>query len=692
MVSRPQELIQGGLGLVARQAVFIDGKYWGLSNVAIELPAVLAQAGLDPPPADPNIALRDQAGEVFYGDPSVFEREPVIYRIELPEGAWEMAGIPAAGWSAAHGVPLLVLRLLLAFLALAVLSSVYLLSNRQQRLRWAVQERTRELSEAMQALEEQRSILRTVVDNIPRSFVAIIESDMTPSLVAGQEFARMGLDPGDFVGVPLTQIFSGHAEEARRYFDQTMAGEDVAFEIETGAGTYLEFRTTPLRLPDGTIPRILVVVENISERKQAELRLRESEENYRTLFEEAADGIAVLDEQNRVLAVNRRLCELLGYEQDELVGTDITRLVHEEDLAGKDHQAAYQALLKGQTLLSQYRLRRKDGSYVYTELNTRMVRPGQFLNVVRDISQRVEAQQALERLNAELEQRVRARTAELRRRVREAERLNRGMLNLLDDLTAAKRQVENSARRLEATNRELESFSYSVSHDLRAPLRAIGGYARILNEDYRNRLDEEGARMLDTIQAEVEYMRSLIDGLLRFARMGQQALNIHPVEMERVVREAFAEQRRLWPEREVDFRLSPLPTVEADPVLIQQVWANLLGNALKFSQTRDPIRIEVGASQNEQEVMFWIKDNGVGFDMDYASKLFTVFQRLHPREEYEGTGVGLALVQRIIHRHGGRIWAEGKVDEGATFFFTLPLSQPPQAARATIVTPSPSEE
>jgi signal transduction histidine kinase len=220
---------------------------------------------------------------------------------------------------------------------------------------------------------------------------------------------------------------------------------------------------------------------------------------------------------------------------------------------------------------------------------------------------------------------------------------------------------------LEAVNRELESFSYSVSHDLRAPLRAIDGYARMLQEDYGGRLDAEGARLLGVVRANAGRMGQLIDDLLAFSRLSRQQPATARVEMERLAREVADELRG---ERPVD--IAPLPPAHADGALVKQVWVNLIGNALKYSAKKPEPRVEIGACEEGEDNVYWVRDNGAGFDMRYAAKLFGVFQRLHRADEFEGTGVGLAIVQRIVSRHGGRVWAEGKPGEGASFFFTLP--------------------
>lgn len=282
------------------------------------------------------------------------------------------------------------------------------------------------------------------------------------------------------------------------------------------------------------------------------------------------------------------------------------------------------------------------------------------------------ARDELRQLNEGLEGRVRERTAALQAEVAERKRKEEEVRRLNAELE--QRVLERTAK-LEAANQELEAFSYSVSHDLRAPLRHINGFVNLLVESPENVLPERSRRYLDIIVKATRKMGQLIDDLLIFSRMTRAELSMRAVALEELVEEARQTLEHELSGRNIIWRIGPLPVVQGDRSLLLQVFVNLIGNAVKYSRTRDPAEIEIVAETNTaDEVVIRVSDNGVGFDMEYAGKLFGVFQRLHREEEFEGTGIGLANVRRIISRHGGRTWAEGQVDGGASFYFSLPAA------------------
>jgi light-regulated signal transduction histidine kinase (bacteriophytochrome) len=240
------------------------------------------------------------------------------------------------------------------------------------------------------------------------------------------------------------------------------------------------------------------------------------------------------------------------------------------------------------------------------------------------------------------------------------------------EITEIGKELARRVVELEAVNTELDAFTYSVSHDLRAPLRAIDGFSQILTEDYSDRLDDEGRRLLRVVQDSARSMGRLIDDLLNFSRLSRKEMRTSEFDMGELTAEVFEGLRAAVPGRDVRLSVGSLPRAVGDRVMVRQVFVNLLSNAVKFTAPRETALIEVSGGREGNENAYCVKDNGVGFSMDYAGKLFRVFQRLHAAAEFEGTGVGLALVQRIIRRHGGRVWGEGKLNEGAAFYFTLP--------------------
>lgn len=240
------------------------------------------------------------------------------------------------------------------------------------------------------------------------------------------------------------------------------------------------------------------------------------------------------------------------------------------------------------------------------------------------------------------------------------------------EITQLQQRVREHMVELEATNKELETFSYSVSHDLRAPLRAIRGFSNMLVESYSPQLPDEARQLLNRIMGSAERMGQLIEHLLRFSRLSKQAVTKRPVKIQTLVYEVLEELYKDMLDQRIKVQVQNLPDTVGDQVLLRQVFANLLSNAFKFTRNREQPTITVGCQQRDGEPVYFVRDNGAGFDMQHAEGLFRVFHRLHSSQEFEGNGVGLSLVQRIIQRHGGRIWAEAEVDKGATFYFTLP--------------------
>lgn len=252
------------------------------------------------------------------------------------------------------------------------------------------------------------------------------------------------------------------------------------------------------------------------------------------------------------------------------------------------------------------------------------------------------------------------------------EETQHAVMNILEDIEEERKRTEESKKLLELANKELEAFSYSVSHDLQAPLRAINGFAQAVLEDYAPKIDPEGQHYLKLLQENSHFMGQLIRDLLSFSRLGRQQIGITKINMEQLAKTVFEEAKAEIPDRIIHFKLNCLPEASGDAAMIRQIFVNLFSNALKFTRLRKETFIEVGYCLEQNEGCYYVKDNGVGFDMRYIDKLFGVFQRLHTTEEFEGTGIGLALIKRIVARHGGKVFAKGAINEGACFYFSLP--------------------
>lgn len=396
------------------------------------------------------------------------------------------------------------------------------------------------------------------------------------------------------------------------------------------------------RLADEAISLNASLREQMLEREEAQEALGESEERFRTLFDALPVGAVLIDPNTLHFPLfNESAARNLGYTREEFaeVGLLDIEVLHDEALI-RENMARF---VTGERLEFETRHRTKTGGTRNILVRGQGLHAGEeplALAILMDITDRKQAEDEVRRLNAELEQRVIQRTAEL-----------------------------------EESNKELEAFSYSVSHDLRAPLRAVDGFSSALLKGYPDRLDERGQDYLRRVRAAAQRMAQLIDDILGLSRAGRAEMHPQRVDISATVREILDDLRKSQPERKVQAQVDPDMAVTADPHLIRIALDNLLGNAWKFTAKCDLARIQVGSVEQDGERVYFVRDNGAGFDPRYADKLFSPFQRLHTEAEFPGTGIGLALVQRIIRRHGGRIWAEGAVDEGATFYFTLPEAE-----------------
>lgn len=394
---------------------------------------------------------------------------------------------------------------------------------------------------------------------------------------------------------------------------------------------------------DGIFLYNLATIEDITPRKQAEDEIKSLNERISTATRASEVGIWDWDIQNNVLKWDEQMFALYGLKNDEFIGAYEAWLsgLHPDDkeFSKKETQ---RAILGEKEYNSEFRVIWPNGTIRFIKAKGEVFRndlgnPIRMVGINFDITSRKTTEKEIITLNETLEQRVLERTSQL-----------------------------------EAANKDMEAFSYSVSHDLRAPLRHINGYVDLLNAKYLDHLPEKACHYLNTITTATKQMGTLIDDLLQFSRAGRQELHKTNFNMNILVNEVLDKIKQGIIDRKIIWNVQKLPESFGDSSLLRQVWFNLLDNAVKYSKFKETAEITIQFKQEKENFVFCVSDNGVGFDMKYAHKLFGVFQRLHSQNEFEGTGIGLANVQRIIHKHNGRIWAESEPDKGARFFFSLP--------------------
>ena len=512
----------------------------------------------------------------------------------------------------------------------------------------------------LQALQESETLLRAVMDNLP---IGIAINSVFPEVsfaYMNDNFARFYrvskealLQPGNFWEA-IYEDAEFREQIKKRVLDDSASGdparmcwEDIPISRK-GQGT---FYITAKNIPIPGKSLMISTVWDVTGSKRAEERLKTERDKLADLLNfqgemlnTAAVWINTLDQEGSVNFWNEAAEQISGYRAGEVVGhTAIWEWLYPDPgYRGEVIKKVREILGRGEKVENyETQIETKSGERrVISWHSNSLLKSGKVVGSIAigaDITERKRAEKELRELNLELERRVAERTA-----------------------------------RLENINKELEAFAYSVSHDLRAPLRAIDGFSRLLQEDFAEQLDAEGKRLLGVVRLSARKMERLITDLLTLSRATRTELRSARVDMTAMARSVFLEIAAQEDQERFRFKLDNLPVACCDPTLIRQVWHNLLSNAIKFTVPEEAPCIEVGGYTAPGTCVYFVKDNGAGFDPDYSHKVFGTFQRLHNQEEFEGTGIGLAIVRRIVHRHGGVVWAEGQVDSGASFFFSLP--------------------
>lgn len=486
----------------------------------------------------------------------------------------------------------------------------------------------------------------------------------------------------DSIDVLTAHTFAGGVVSTSDWVDlkhrlerkEKITGLESVWRRKDGTPIYVRENIRVVRDDAGGVASYEGSVEDITARREAELALRESEERFRSIFDFAPLGIALVNREGRLLMINSVFQNLLGYSLPELKEMTFADFTHPDDL--ETDLALYQELYAGgrETYSLEKRYIHRDGHTVWVSLTVSIVRdeegePQHAVSMVKDISGRKQVERQAKQHAEDLESRVAERTEELHARVKQVERLNRALTNLLEDLQASHRKLEATGAQLRAANAELSEFAYVVSHDLKAPLRAIIQLSGWIQEDYAAILDADGQEMLALLVGRAHRMHDLIEGILAYSRVGRVKEREKEVDLEKLVAETISS---LAPPAHIKTSTpGSLPTVCGERVRFRQVFQNLLSNAFKFMDKSEG-RVVIDCRETDAYWEFSVADNGPGIAERYHDKIFQMFQTLASRDEYESTGVGLALVKKIVESWGGRIWLDSEVGQGSTFYFTLP--------------------
>lgn len=503
------------------------------------------------------------------------------------------------------------------------------------------------LSESEAGYRRISQEFHTLLDAITDSLV-VVSPDLKVLWANKSAAAGLGMAEQDLIERHCHELWFGRSASCEDcYALRTFAsGLPDGSTIATPRGRLIDVRSFPIHGSEGTVEKVLIVGQDITEKRAREAEHRrtkeelvDSEQRYRVMIEHSNDLIWMLDREGRFSYFNTRVEEVGGYRIGEWFGKNFLEMIPEPDLPRI--RDIFADVLKGKSRYFEADVIRQDGSLFTLYVNTiPFLIKGQVVGTLsfgRDITDQKRAERELELHYKNLELLVRERT-----------------------------------RELEAAYKDMETFSYAVSHDLRAPLRRIRDFSNLLVERSREKLDGEDHEMLSRIVNNTKKMGQLIEDLLTFSRLSNKEIAKSEIDMERLSGNASGELQAGLGERTISVEIKKMPLSFGDPSMVYQVLLNMLSNALKFTRGREDARIEMGGYAGGDECVYYVKDNGIGFDMQFSDRLFGLFQRIHTSEKYEGTGIGLVIVKKIVEKHGGRVWAEGRPDGGATFYFSLP--------------------
>lgn len=498
-----------------------------------------------------------------------------------------------------------------------------------------------ERKRAEESIKQQREFLNNIIESLTYPFYVLDASDYTIKMANSAAGLKSASESTTCYALthrskkPCEGTEHPCPVEEVKKTRKLVIVEHIHYD-EKGNAKNIEVHANPIFDNQGNVVQVIEYCLDITERRRAEEALRESEEKFRTLAEQSPNMIFI-NMEGRVVYANKKCEDIVGYKRAEFYSPDFDFFTLIAPESKEKIRANFSQHMKGQEVPPcEYTLTSKSGRKVAAILATKLIRyegGSAILGQVTDITERKRIEEEIQKLNKSLELR---------------------------------------AKELAAANKELEAFSYSVSHDLRAPLRAIDGFSRALLEDYKDKLDQPGKDYLRRVRAATEHMGQLIDDLLKLSVMIRRQIKHEEIDFSQVVRSVAEDLQKAEPDRQVEFLIQEGVLGHGDPSLLRGVLENLVGNAWKFTSKHPRAKIEFGTTEKKGEKVYFVRDDGAGFDMTYASKLFLPFQRLHSGAEFSGNGIGLTLVDRIVTRHGGRIWAEGEVEKGATFYFTLP--------------------